>query len=111
MIQFGEEDEPEYRHAWIDLFVATEHHGRGIGTDAVRTIARHLVEERGHHRLTIDPSLDNAAAIRAYEKAGFRPIGVMRLAERSPEGTWRDALFMEQVFPSVVALTSDESAS
>jgi len=111
MVQYGEEDEPNYRHAWIDVFVATALHGRGVGTDAVRTVARHLVRDRGHHRLTIDPSADNAAAIRAYEKAGFRPIGVMRLAERSPEGTWRDALFMEQVFPSVVALTSDESAS
>jgi len=108
MVQYGEESEPEYRHAWIDIFVATRFHGRGLGTDAVRTMARHLVEDRGHHRLTIDPSLDNKAAIRAYEKAGFEPIGVMKLAERSPEGRWRNALFMEQVFPSVVGLTSDE---
>jgi RimJ/RimL family protein N-acetyltransferase len=110
LIQYGEEDEPDYRHAWIDLFVATEFHGRGIGTDAVKTVVRHLVEERGHHRVTIDPSVDNAAAVRSYEKAGFQPIGVMRLAERSPEGGWRDALFMEQVFPSVVAITSDEES-
>jgi len=110
LIQYGEEDEPMYRYAWVDLFVATEFHGRGVGTDAVRTVARYLVEERGHHRLTIDPSLDNHAAVRAYEKAGFQRVGVMRLAERSPEGTWRDALFMEQVFPSVVGLTSDESS-
>jgi len=111
MVQYGEEDEPSYRHAWIDIFVATEFHGRGIGTDAVRTMARHLVDDRGHHRLTIDPSLDNAPAIRAYEKAGFRRIGVMRLAERSPEGVWRDALFMEQVFPSVVGLTPDQRST
>jgi aminoglycoside 6'-N-acetyltransferase len=73
-------------------------------------VARYLVEERGHHRLTIDPALDNVAAVRAYEKAGFQRVGVMKLAERSPEGRWRDALFMEQVFPSVVGLTADESA-
>jgi RimJ/RimL family protein N-acetyltransferase len=108
LIQYGEEKEPEYRHAWIDIFVGTAFHGRGVGTDAVRTMARHLVQDRGHHRLTIDPSLDNKPAIRAYEKAGFEPIGVMKLAERSPDGVWRDALFMEQVFPSVVGLTSDE---
>ena len=24
LIQYGEEDEPEYRHAWMDIFVATE---------------------------------------------------------------------------------------
>jgi aminoglycoside 6'-N-acetyltransferase len=28
--------------------------------------------------VTIDPSVDNAAAIRSYEKVGFRPVGVMR---------------------------------
>ena len=108
MIQYGEEDEPDYRHAWIDVFVATAQHGRGVGTDAVRAVARYLVEERGHHRLTIDPSVDNVAAVRAYEKAGFQRVGVMRYAERSPRGDWRDALSMEQVFPEVAGITSDE---
>jgi aminoglycoside 6'-N-acetyltransferase len=108
MIQYGEESEPEYRHAWIDLFVATSHQGRGVGTDALRTMVRHLVEERRHHRVTIDPAVDNAAAVRAYENAGFRRVGIMRLAERGPDGTWRDALLMEQVFPSVAALTADD---
>src|SRR3954452_16252733 len=107
LVQYGEEDEPDYRHAWVDVFVATAQHGRGVGTDAVRTVVRHLVEERGHHRVTIDPTVDNKAAVRAYEKAGFEPIGVMRLAERSPQGVWRDALFMEQVFPAVAGRTSD----
>jgi aminoglycoside 6'-N-acetyltransferase len=110
LIQYGEEDEPDYRHAWIDVFVATELQGRGAGTDAVRAVARHLVEDHGHHRLTIDPAVDNAAAVRAYEKAGFERVGVMRMAERSPAGTWRDALFMEQVFPDVARNTSDEES-
>jgi aminoglycoside 6'-N-acetyltransferase len=110
LIQYGEEDEPDYRHAWIDIFVATAQHGRGVGTDAVKTLARYLVEERGHHRITIDPTVDNTAAIRAYEKAGFERVGVLRLAERSPEGVWRDALLMEQVFPSVAGLTSGQES-
>jgi aminoglycoside 6'-N-acetyltransferase len=110
LIQYGEEDEPDYRHAWIDIFVATAQHGRGVGTDAVKTVARHLVEERGHHRITIDPTVDNTAAVRAYEKAGFERVGVMRLAERSPEGVWRDALLMEQVFPKVAGLTSGQES-
>src|SRR5688500_15274267 len=97
LVQYGEEDEPMYRHAWIDVFVDPGLHGRGVGADAVRTVRDHLVRERGHHRVTIDPSLDNVAAIRAYEKAGFERVGVMRRAERGPEGNWRDALFMEYV--------------
>jgi aminoglycoside 6'-N-acetyltransferase len=95
LIQYTEETEPMYRHAGIDLFLAEEFQGRGLGADAVRTLARHLVHDRGHHRLTIDPSVDNHAAIRAYEKVGFRPVGVMRQYERSPEGDWRDGLLMD----------------
>jgi aminoglycoside 6'-N-acetyltransferase len=97
MIQFGEEKDPDYRHAWIDVFVDPAKHGRGLGTEAVRILARHLVEEHGHHRVTIDPAADNAPAIRSYEKAGFRPVGVMRSAWRDPDGNWRDVLFMELV--------------
>ena len=97
LVQYGEEQVPEYRHAWIDVFVATAQHGRGVGTDAVRTVLRHLIGDRGHHRVTIDPAADNVAAVRAYEKAGFERVGVMRSAERSPEGVWRDAVLMEHV--------------
>ena len=32
-IQYGEEEDPMYRHANIDLFLATSHHGRGLGTE------------------------------------------------------------------------------
>jgi aminoglycoside 6'-N-acetyltransferase len=97
LIQFVEETTPDYRHAGIDLYLAPAHQNRGFGTDAVATLARHLFEERGHHRLTIDPAAHNAAAIRCYEKAGFRRVGVMRSAWRDPDGHWRDALFMELV--------------
>jgi aminoglycoside 6'-N-acetyltransferase len=75
MIQFSEELEPKYRHAGIDLFLDPALHGRGLGTEAVRQVVCLLIEERGHHRIVIDPAVDNAAAIRAYEKAGFRPWG------------------------------------
>jgi aminoglycoside 6'-N-acetyltransferase len=95
LIQYHEEDDPMYRHAGIDLFLSEDVHGRGLGTDAVRTLAIHLVQDRGHHRLVIDPAADNAPAIRAYEKAGFRPVGVMRRYERSPDGEWHDGLLMD----------------
>ena len=97
LVQFGEEPEPDCRHAWIDVFLAPELRGGGLGTDVVKTVLHHLVDERGHHRVTIDPALDNAAAIRCYEKAGFSRVGIMRRAWRDPEGTWRDVLLMEFV--------------
>jgi aminoglycoside 6'-N-acetyltransferase len=96
LIQFSEEPEPRYRHAAIDLFLDPALHGRGIGTEALRRVVVHLIEDRGHHRLTIDPSVGNAAAIRSYEKVGFRPVGVMRRYERDPAGGgWRDGLLMD----------------
>jgi len=96
LIQYAEELEPKYRCASIDIFVDPAVHGRGIGTEAVRQVVRLLIHERGHHRVTIDPAADNAAAIRAYEKAGFRPVGIMRLAERDWTGDgWHDSLMMD----------------
>jgi aminoglycoside 6'-N-acetyltransferase len=94
-IQYAEEPDADYRHASIDIGLGERWQGRGLGTDAVRSLARHLIHERGHHRLTIDPAADNAPAIRAYEKAGFRPVGVMRRYERGPDGTWHDGLLMD----------------
>jgi aminoglycoside 6'-N-acetyltransferase len=95
LIQTSEENEPEFRHAGIDLFLDPDVHGQGLGPEAIRVVARYLIEERGHHRLTIDPAADNAAAIRAYEKVGFRPVGRLRRYQRYPDGSWRDGLLME----------------
>jgi aminoglycoside 6'-N-acetyltransferase len=98
LIQFGEELEPKYRSAWIDIFVAPEHHGRGIGSTAIALVVEHLQRDRGHHRITIDPAAHNAAAVACYTKAGFTPVGVMRLAERDHDGRgWHDSLMMELV--------------
>jgi aminoglycoside 6'-N-acetyltransferase len=94
-IQYYEETDAAYRHASIDLFLATEQHGQGLGRDAIRTLARYLFEERGHHRLTIDPAVANERAISAYRGLGFRPVGVMRNYERGPDGTWHDSLLMD----------------
>jgi aminoglycoside 6'-N-acetyltransferase len=98
MIQFSEELDPRYRHAGIDLFLDPALHGRGAGTEAVTRLVRHLVGERGHHRITIDPARENAAAIRCYEKAGFEVVGIMRDYERDTTGgSWHDGVLMELV--------------
>ena len=81
-------------------------HGRGIGEDAVRTLAVHLVDDVGHHRLVIDPAADNEAAIRCYAKVGFRPVGVMRRYEQGPDGTWHDGLLMDLLAEEVTGATS-----
>lgn len=94
-IQYSEERAPSYRHAGIDVFLSADCHGQGLGSDAIRTIARHLIHDRGHHRLVIDPQVDNIAAIRCYERVGFRKVGLMRAYERGPDGDWHDCLMLE----------------
>jgi aminoglycoside 6'-N-acetyltransferase len=97
LVQAWEETDPMYRHAGIDISLHPDWHGRGLGTDTVRTVARHLIEDRGHHRITIDPAAGNAHAIRTYERVGFRPVGVLRRYERGLDGSWHDGLLMEML--------------
>lgn len=95
LIQWAAEDDPDYRHASIDLYLDPAVHGRGLGPEAIALVVRHLFNAEGHHRITIDPAADNVAAIRAYTKVGFRPVGVLRRYERGADGTWHDGLLME----------------
>jgi aminoglycoside 6'-N-acetyltransferase len=95
VIQYSEENDPDYRHAGVDIYLTTAVQGQGLGPDAIRTLARYLFEERGHHRLTIDPAASNTRAIAAYAKVGFRPVGIMRQYERGPDGTWHEGLLMD----------------
>lgn len=96
MIQYGEEEEPDYRHASIDIFLDPAVHGRGLGRDAVATLARYLVHHRRHHRLVIDPAADNERAIHCYSAVGFQPVGIMRRYERDADGHgWHDGLLMD----------------
>jgi aminoglycoside 6'-N-acetyltransferase len=94
-IQWEVELEPDYRSAGIDLYLDPAVRGRGLGADAIRAVARFLFEEEGHHRITIDPAAHNEAAIRCYTKVGFRPVGILRQAERGNDGTWHDSLMMD----------------
>ena len=96
-IQAAEEEDEDYRHAGIDIILSSRFQSRGLGTDAVRTLAHYLMDVRGHFRLTIDPATSNARAIRAYEKVGFKPVGVMRRYERGVDGTYHDGLLMDLV--------------
>lgn len=94
-VQYYEETDPDYRHAGIDIFLTSRLHGRGLGPETLRVLARYLFDQLGHHRLVIDPAADNERAIRAYERLGFRPVGLMREYERGPADTWHDGLLMD----------------
>ncbi|MFV0318273.1 MAG: GNAT family N-acetyltransferase [Microthrixaceae bacterium] len=96
-IQAWEDLDPEYPSASIDIAIAATFHGKGVAGDSLRLVMDYLVRRRGHHRITIDPETDNARAVAAYRKAGFRDVGVMRHYCRRPDGTLSDGLLMEYV--------------
>ena len=97
LVQFWEEPDEDYRRADVDILVTTRLQNRGLGTDAMRAVTRHLIDDRGHHRITLTTSPQNERAIRVYEKVGFRRVGITRLSERAKDGTWHDEVLMELV--------------
>ena len=96
LIQAYEETDPEFRSAGIDIALTAAIHGRGLGPDAIRAVARFLFA-RGHHRLTIDPAAANERAIRAYTAVGFRPVGTLRAYQLLPPDGWVDGLLMDML--------------
>jgi aminoglycoside 6'-N-acetyltransferase len=76
----------------LDMFLVPAARGRGLGPDAARALALHLVEECGWTRVTVDPYLWNERAIGAWTKAGFRAA-----EERHELDEWHSApwLLME----------------
>jgi aminoglycoside 6'-N-acetyltransferase len=101
-VQYGEDTDPDYLAGSVDLFLEPALHGRGYGREVVALMAAYLIEGRGHHRVTIDPAADNAAAIACYAAVGFRPVGVMRQYERGSDGTWHDGLLMDLLAAELV---------
>ncbi|HEX2382835.1 MAG TPA: GNAT family protein [Acidimicrobiales bacterium] len=102
VIQSWEEPDQEYRHAGMDIAVGTRWHGKDVAIAALRGLARHLVEDLGHHHLTIDPAAANVRAIRCYEKLGYRPVGILRQNELGADGTFHDTWLMDLVAEDLV---------
>jgi aminoglycoside 6'-N-acetyltransferase len=100
--QWYEDTDQMFRHAGLDLFLDPAVHGRGLGTETVRVLATHLIDERGFHRLVIDPEVANEVAIACYRKVGFKPVGVMRRYQRDRFGEWQDGLLMDLLADELV---------
>lgn len=78
--------------------------GRGFGTEAVRLILDYAFSVLNVHNVWLDTPAYNAAALRAYEKAGFREIGRRRgawtVAGRRYDVVLMDCVAEEFVPPS-----------
>jgi aminoglycoside 6'-N-acetyltransferase len=97
---YEEYDDPDWRFATLDIFVSPDLIGKGFGTEALRLAIGYLTDSRGHHRITIDPAIDNEIAIRSYTKLGFKPVGTMHKYWRDGSGKWRDSLLLELIIES-----------
>ncbi len=73
--------------AGIDLFITEEHAHRGLGPAIIRRFLDEVVfAAMSVVSCIIGPSEDNHAAIRAYEKAGFRYLKTISVpSESEPE--------------------------
>jgi aminoglycoside 6'-N-acetyltransferase len=55
----------------LDMFLEPSARGRGLGPDAARAMALHLLYDRGWTRVTVDPYAWNEQALRGWRNAGF----------------------------------------
>ena len=68
-----------HRTAELQIRIGEEDdRGRGVGTEAVRLLVWHAFRDLDLRRVQLHAFATNQAAIRAYEKAGFRREGVLR---------------------------------
>lgn len=66
-------DETDPGARGIDQFLAHEADlGRGLGTEMIARFVERIFDDPAVTKIQVDPSPDNARAIRAYEKVGFR---------------------------------------
>jgi RimJ/RimL family protein N-acetyltransferase len=68
--------------------------GEGIGTDATRLALDWAFTVIGLHNVMLETYEFNEAGIRAYERAGFKPVGRRRDAVRALGRRW-DTLLMD----------------
>jgi diamine N-acetyltransferase len=88
--------------------------GRGYGTEVTRLMLAYAFTTLGLHNVMLRVYEYNLAGLRAYEKAGFRPIGRQRqchwLANRYWDAIHMECLSDEYAQPSSIA-TGDRSNS
>ena len=82
----------QHRIAQLEaLAVHPDFRGRKLSDEAARMLQRHLIFERGFHRLQLEIYGFNERAQRHAERSGFVREGVKRKAHRR-DGQWHDSV-------------------
>jgi RimJ/RimL family protein N-acetyltransferase len=85
------------RSAHLGLSLRPAFRGRGLGTDAVRTLCTYGFALRGLHRLQLETLADNAAMLGAATAAGFTVEGTLR------RSAWVNGDFVDEVLCGLLA--------
>ena len=92
---------PRMRHvAHFGMSVRDDYVGRGIGTQLLMAMLDLADNWLGFHRIELDVMVDNAAAIRLYEKCGFVREGIKHDVVLR-EGKYVDGYLMARIRPVV----------
>jgi RimJ/RimL family protein N-acetyltransferase len=59
--------------AMLELKVHADHWGLGYGTDALRTLMRHVFDHTDYNVLVVEPAAENDRARALYRRLGFEP--------------------------------------
>jgi len=78
------------------LAVAPDARGRGVALAASRALVRHLLVDRGFHRLELEVYAFNEAALRLADRVGYVREGVKRRAYLR-HGRWNDAVVLSML--------------
>lgn len=80
--------DPKERRVEIDILIAdARHHGKGYGSDAIKTLLPYLFKELKVKEVWVAAIKKNPRAIKAYQKAGFRITKPPEGIENEPHWT------------------------
>jgi len=81
------------RTADLLIYLHQDFHGVGLGSAMMMRLLE-LARRDGLHRLNVDVMAENKAAVRLYEKFGFKVEGVKKEAYLGEDGSYHDELIM-----------------
>jgi RimJ/RimL family protein N-acetyltransferase len=84
-----------HRHAELGIYLGeTAAWGQGLGTEATRLTVDYAFNVLGLHNVVLRVIANNTRATKAYERAGFKPVGRIREYARFAGGLY-DVLVMD----------------
>lgn len=81
----------------VSFYVKEEHRGIGIGKKLLKDLVAKIKEKKHIKKIKIQAAKINIGAIKLYEKAGFKHVGILKKEIRI-KGKYYDDILMEKLF-------------